>query len=212
MKILIACEFSGIVRDAFLAKGHDAWSCDIIAGVGERHIRGDVIKYLKEKWDLVIAHPPCTYISNLNSGLISKKHPQRRTERLFAMIPACEFFLCCLNANSPRIAVENPIPCPEALSRIGIRYSQIVQPWQYGHPYSKATCLWLKNLPALKSTKVVCPTMRLVATGGNNLVDKPKVKVGKTIIGSGRMHSIFHKGIADAMAEQWGSLGRMEIV
>lgn len=209
MRVLVACEFSGTVRDAFLARGHDAWSCDIMAGVGKRHIRGDVTKYLKEAWDLVIAHPPCTYISNLNSGLLSKKHPQRRAERLMEMFPAVEFFLCCLNANSPKIAVENPIPCPEALKLIGIKYSQIIQPWQYGHPYSKATCLWLKSLPLLVPTKIVHPTMRLVATGGNNLIAKPKVRVAKSVYGSGRMHSIFHVGVAKAMAEQWGILGEV---
>jgi hypothetical protein len=155
MRVLVACERSNTVRDAFLERGHDAYSCDIeIAKFPnpnyKRHIRGDVRPLLKEPWDLVIAHPPCTYLCN--SGV---RWLKTELGRINLMELACIFFLDCLSANAPRVCVENPIQHGYAKELIGIAPTQIIQPWQFGHGETKATCLWLKGLPNLKPTNIV---------------------------------------------------------
>ena len=154
MKILVACEFSGVVREAFRAKGHDAWSSDLLPADdgSEFHIQGDVLECLEDGWDMMIAHPPCTYLAS--SGLHwNKRIPGREDKTHEAMI----FFLNLIGEGFIRhgikkIAVENPI------GRISTEYrkpDQIIQPWQFGHTEQKATCLWLKNLPLLKHNNVV---------------------------------------------------------
>jgi hypothetical protein len=192
MKILIACEYSGTVRDAFRALGHDAVSCDLLPSdkPGPHH-QGDVSDIIGDGWDLMVAHPPCTYLCS--SGLHwNKKRPERaaKTEE------ALRFVEFLMNAPIPRIAIENPIGC---ISTRICKPDQTIQPWQFGHSESKATCLWLKRLPALTHTNVLpLPVtgrwQNQTASGQNRLApsaDRWKIR------------STTYQGIADAMASQW---------
>lgn len=187
MRVLIACEFSGRVRDAFRALGHDAISCDLLPTEAPGpHVQGDVRPLLRERWDVVIAHPPCTYLTNSGVRWLAED-PSRRVH----MEGAAEFFLACLAANAPRVCVENPIPHKYARALVG-RYSQIVHPWQFGHGETKATCLWLKGLPPLRPTDIVsgrAATVHRASPGP----DRWKVR------------SRTYPGIAAAMASQWGA-------
>lgn len=196
MKVLVACEFSGVVRDAFAARGHDAWSCDLLPSERNgQHIQGDVLAVLDNGWDLLIGHPPCTYLSN--SGVC---HLHTDPERWELMRKGAEFFRAILESPVKRVAVENPIPHKYALEIIGAKYSQVVQPYKFGHPESKATCLWLRKLPPLMPTRdwkakmqelPKCQQQRLhyLAPG----VERAKER------------SRTFQGIAEAMAEQWGT-------
>jgi hypothetical protein len=184
MKILIACEYSGTVRDAFIRRGHDAMSCDLLpTDVPGPHYQGDVRDILNDGWDLMIAHPPCTYLCS--SGLHWNK---RRPERAAKTEEALEFVQLLLEANIAKIALENPIGCISTQIR---KPDQTVQPWQYGHGEVKATCLWLKNLSKLNPT---------------NIVDGRKPRMWKLPPSADRwkIRSETYKGIAEAMAEQWG--------
>jgi len=187
MKVLIACEFSGVVRDAFRKKGHDAYSCDLLATGQSYHLQCDVMEIIEtRKWDLMIAHPPCTYLCN--SGV---RWLHSRPERFEKMILASIFFKQLLDASIDKIAVENPIMHSYALDAIGRKYDQKIQPWMFGHGETKATCLWLKNLPPLESTNIVEDrNQRILNMGPSN--DRSKIR------------SITYQGIANAMAEQWG--------
>ena len=145
MQVLIACEYSGRERDAFIDAGHEAWSADLLPGEGKyrrRHFQGNVLPLLREPWDLVIAHPPCTYLTALSAQWLVQSG---RREKLHA---SAEFFKACLNANAPRVAVENPTMLKYA-RRILSEPAQCIQPWQFGDPYTKRTCLWLRGLPPL---------------------------------------------------------------
>lgn len=192
MRVLVACEFSGVVREEFISKGHDAYSCDVLnpfwIRTNKRHLVQDVTPLLQEKWDLVIAHPPCTYLCN--SGV---RHLHEEEGRWEKFEEACNFFVMCLNANAEKVCVENPIMHGYAKNRIGYRYQQKVQPWWFGDPERKATCLWLKGLPRLKPTDVVRP-----------------FKSSCHRMPPGELRSYFRsvtpKGMARAMAEQWGTL------
>ena len=186
MKVLIACEFSAVVRDEFIKRGHDACSCDLQpSDRGGAHVQGDVRPLLKHRWDLVIAHPECTYITN--SGVRWLDESVERWKQLWA---ACEFFRDCLNANADKVAVENPIPHRYAARWIGTKYTQLIQPWQFGHGETKATCLWLKNLPPLKPTNVVSGRAHRI----HEMPPGPNRK---------RERSKTFQGIAEAMADQW---------
>lgn len=144
-RILIGCEFSGIVRDAFAARGHDAWSCDLLPSERPgKHFQCDVLTVYQDHWDLMIAHPPCTYLAS--SG--ARWFKDRRTEQDLAF----EFVKALLNAPIPHIALENPIGVLSTRIR---KPDQIIHPWQFGHGETKATCLWLKNLPGLQPTNIV---------------------------------------------------------
>jgi hypothetical protein len=152
MKVLVACEYSGKVRDAFRAKGHEAMSCDILpTDVEGPHYQGDVRDIINDGWDLMIAHPPCTYLTN--SGVTwLHKDPSRWAK----LDDGAAFFKMLLEAPVERIAIENPIMHKYAKERIGgVKQSQVVQPWMFGHMEQKATCLWLKNLPLLEPTNNV---------------------------------------------------------
>tara|TARA_B100000424_G_scaffold206369_1_gene163572 strand:+ start:34 stop:648 length:615 start_codon:yes stop_codon:yes gene_type:complete len=203
MKVLVACEFSGVVRDAFRAKGHDAYSCDIIPCEADEswHHQCDARELLKFDWDLLIAHPPCTYLTNsgvrhlhdhttIKGG--AKAKGLQGSERWVAMYEGAMLFKAFLDADIPRICVENPIPHKYARGYIG-KYTQIVQPWQYGHGETKATCLWLKGLPKLEPT---------------NVVDGRESRLHRLPPTEDRAHlrSITFPGIAQAMADQWGDL------
>ena len=195
MRILIACEFSGIVRDAFIARGHDAISCDLLPT--ERpgpHIQGDVLEILDNGWDMMIAHDPCTY--QCNSGVCWLHRAQERWQQLS---DSCEFTKKLLNADIEKIARENPIPHKYAIELIGRKYDQIIHPHMFGHPESKATCLWLKKLLQLKPTNNVKAEMEA-------LPKSQAQRIHWTPPGPNRwkIRSTTFPGIADAMAEQWG--------
>ena len=188
MKVLVACEFSGRVRDAFQARGHDAWSCDILPTEQPGlHIQGNVLAVLDAGWDLMVAHPPCTRLCNSGVRWLNERN------LWYDMDSAADFFGQLLNCDIPRIAIENPIPHKYAIKAIGRKYDQIIQPWQFGHGETKATCLWLKNLPKLKPTNIV-------AGREQRMFNMPKTPE------RGRLRSITFQGIADAMAAQWGEL------
>ena len=186
MKVLVACEFSGIVRDAFLERGHDAISCDLLPT--ERpgpHIQGDVTPLLREPWDLVIAHPPCTHLSNARA---------RWPVNFEALNTSIVFFKACQNANAPRIAVENPLPSKYARHFIG-EPDCWVEPFQFGHAHKKRTGLWLCGLP------ILLPKMQGVGrfptwTGS----------VAGEGVRDAKGRSRFWPGMAAAMADQWGTL------
>lgn len=149
MKILVACEFSGTVRDAFAARGHNAWSCDLLPSEKPgNHHQGDVRPLLRKHWDLIIAHPTCRYLAN--SGV---RWLDRDIQRWKLMWAGVNFFKVFLDIE--RGGIENPIPHKYALGWIGRKYDQIIQPWQFGHGETKATCLWLNNLPPLQPTNIV---------------------------------------------------------
>lgn len=186
-KILIACEFSGIVREAFKKKGHDAYSCDLLdTEIPGQHIKGDVLNILNDGWDMMIAFDPCTY--QCNSGVRWLYEILGRWELLEK---SCNFTNKLLKANIKKIARENPIPHYHALKLIGRKYDQIIQPWQFGHGETKATCLWLKNLPKLIPANIV--------EGREHKIHKmPPFK------NRGKKRSITYQGIAQGMADQWG--------
>ena len=152
MRVLVACEYSGTVRDAFAKLGHDAMSCDIIpTDVPGKHYQGNVLDIINDGWDLMIAHPPCTYLSNAGARFLYPKGILNE-DRLAKGLEAKEFFMKLYNANIPKICVENPIPSKVyALPN----YTQTIQPYEYGHPFKKKTCLWLKGLPKLIPTNIV---------------------------------------------------------
>tara|TARA_R100000541_G_scaffold21047_1_gene30848 strand:+ start:349 stop:927 length:579 start_codon:yes stop_codon:yes gene_type:complete len=192
MKVLIACEYSGIVRDAFAAKGHDAWSCDIIpTEITGNHFQGDVLEHLDKGWDMMIAHPPCTYLSNAGARFLYPKG-KLNEDRYKLGLKAKEFFMALYNAPINKICVENPIS-----SKIFAlpKYSQIIQPYEYGHPIQKRTCLWLKNLFELKPTHIIFKRQSTKIPG--NWFNKGGKDRQKN-------RSKFFQGIAQAMADQWG--------
>ena len=192
MKVLVACEYSGIVRSAFTEKGHDAWSCDILpTEIEGNHIQGDVLKHLDEGWDLIIAHPPCTYLSNAGARFLYPKGFLNE-DRYKLGLEARKFFMTLFNAPANKICVENPIA-----SKIYDlpKYSQIVQPYEYGHPIQKKTCLWLKNLPKLNATNVISERQSTKIPG--NWFNKGGKERQKN-------RAKFFPGIAHAMANQWG--------
>ena len=193
MRVLVACEFSGTVRDAFTARGHDAWSCDLLPSeTPGRHILGDVRSALGQGWDLMIAHPPCTYLAT--SGLHWNKRILGRSK---LTEEAIEFVRLLLAAPIQKIAVENPIGCISTRVR---KPDQIIQPWQFGHDASKATCFWLKNLAPLTPTNVLpggrtARRANQTASGQNRLPPSPD---------RWKLRSVTYAGIAAAMADQWG--------
>lgn len=185
MRVLIACEFSGIVRDAFRSRGHDAWSVDLLPTEGDPkwHIEGDAIQAASSsRWDLMISHPPCTHLAVSGARWFKGKEAEQGA--------AVEFVKKLLNAPVPRIALENPISIISSRIR---KPDQIIQPWQFGHGEVKATCLWLKGLPPLKPTKIVdgrVPRVHFTSPGPNRWKERSRTMTG----------------IAAAMADQWGRL------
>jgi hypothetical protein len=205
MRVLVACEFSGTVRDAFLARGHDAWSCDLLSTESDdtddkatRHLQGDVKQFLGDEWDLMIAHPPCTYLCS--SGMHWNK---RRPERAALTTEALGFVASLLVCDAiPRICVENPIGI---ISTYFWKPTQIIHPHQFGHDASKATCLWLKNLPPLRPTQNVAPRMINGKPRWANQTDSGQNRLPPSK-NRWKLRSETYPGIADAMADQWGSL------
>ena len=202
MRVLIACEESQEVCKAFRAKGHNAFSCDIqecSGGHPEWHIQDDVLKHL-DGWDLIIAHPPCTYLSNAGARWLWAGY-RLNIERYEKGLDARAFFMKLWHANCPCICIENPIPSSIYFLP---SCSQIVRPYEYGHPYSKKTCLWLKGLPPLKPTDIVADHIPFVSSGSYSKTHDQKYKGASRKGGSAKSRSKTFSGIAKAMAEQWG--------
>ncbi len=196
MKVLIACEYSGTVRDAFRARGHDAMSCDLLpTDVPGPHYQGDVQEILRDGWDLMIAHPPCTYLS------VSGMHWTRRGLRDPQLTEdALAFVRLLMDAPIPRIAVENPVSIISTTIR---RPDQTVQPWMFGHDASKKTCLWLKGLPLLKTTQIMEPRIVNGRERWGNQTDSGQNRLGPSP-DRWKIRSATYAGIAAAMAAQWG--------
>ncbi len=181
IRVLIACEFSGIVREAFKAKGHEALSCDLLPSeIQGNHYQGDVRDIINDGWDLMIAHPPCTHLAVSGARWFKDKKIEQKE--------ALDFVRFLMDANIPKIAIENPISIISSHIR---KPDQIIQPWQFGHGETKATCLWLKNLTLLQPT---------------DIVDGRKDRIHKLPPSENRWkeRSRTYTGIAQAMAEQWG--------
>lgn len=226
LKVLIACEESQRVCTEFRKLGHQAYSCDIVEPSGkhpEWHILGDALRIISPRkttdtiefetmdgirhgflgqWDLIIAHPPCTYLSNAGACRLYPKKGQLNQERYKQGLKSKEFFMRFLNADCDHICVENPIP-----SRIFElpRYTQTVQPYEFGQPYSKKTCLWLKGLPKLKPTKLITEYKPYVSCGTSTNKGNPDKAGVSRRGGAAKVRSKTFKGIAKAMAEQWSA-------
>ena len=184
MKVLVACESSGRVRNAFRSLGHDAWSCDLLDSEDEsaHHIKGDCLEVIRDGWDLMVAHPPCTHLAVSGSRWFPEKVASGEQKE------AIEFFLALARSPISRIAIENPI-C--IMSSVWRQPDQVVQPWQFGHGETKATCFWLKGLPPLVPTKIVQgrePRVHHMPPGPNRWKERSRT----------------YEGIAEAMASQWG--------
>jgi hypothetical protein len=182
MRVLVACEFSGVVREAFRARGHDAWSCDLLPSEqAGPHIIGNVLEYLTAGWDLMIAHPPCTRLAVSGARWFKEKAAEQ--------VAALEFVQALLDATIKRIALENPISVISTRIR---KPDQIIQPWQFGHGETKATCFWLKGLPLLRPTDIVegrHARVHLAPPSPERWKDRSRT----------------YPGIANAMAAQWGA-------
>jgi site-specific DNA-cytosine methylase len=198
VRVLVACEFSGAVRDAFAAKGHDAWSCDLLPSeTPGNHLQCDAREaFGKGSWDLIVAHPPCTHLAVSGAKHFHKKRKRQRR--------ALEFFLACLNAPAPMVCVENPVSVVASHIRPA---DQTVQPWMFGHEATKTTCLWLKNLPPLRPTKIVGKGEFVIyrkKDGSTTRLPKWYAEVWNEKRGTwGRLRSRTFPGMAAAMAGQW---------
>jgi len=191
MKVLVACEYSGIVRDAFLSCGHDAMSCDLLPtdSPGPHH-QGDVCDIINDGWELMIAHPPCTHLAVSGARWFKDKQKEQAE--------ALDFVRFLLNAPIDKIALENPVSIISSRIR---KPNQIIQPWQFGHPESKATCLWLKGLEPLKPTNI----LPLPPSGRwQNQTPSGQNKLGPSE-DRWKLRSATYKGVAQAMAQQWGN-------
>ena len=192
MRVLVACEESGVVRDAFIARGHDAISCDILPTRSPGpHLQGDVTQWLHGDWDLMIAHPPCTYLARSGMRWLKDQPPLKSgkpvgAERRRLLAESIQFFERLMYCGIPKICIENPISF-----LIPIKETQVIHPWQFGHGETKATGLWLRNLPPLVPT---------------NIVEGREARIHKMPPGPDRARdrSVTYAGIAAAMAEQWG--------
>lgn len=182
MRVLVACEYSGVVRDAFLAKGHEAMSCDLLPTESPGpHYQGDMFHVTDYPWDLIIAHPPCTHLSVSGARHFEAKKMDGRQQS------AVSFFMKIAKLDCPRIAIENPICIMSSLYR---KPDQVIQPWQFGHGETKATCLWLKGLPLLQPTDIV--------EGREAIIHKMPPSEDRW-----KLRSTTYTGIAKAMADQW---------
>jgi len=194
MKVLVACEYSGIVREAFASKGHNAWSCDLLPTdqPSDKHIQGDVLEIINNDWNLIIAHPPCTHLSVSGAARWAEKVADGRQQA------AIKFVEDIWNANCPFIAVENPVGALSTRSKLG-KASQYIQPYEFGHAEQKKTGLWLKGLPKLIPTDVI---------DVSNLPDNQRQRLHYLPPSKDRwkIRSTTFQGIANAMADQWGNL------
>lgn len=186
MRVLIACEYSGRVRDAFISQGHDAVSCDLLPTESPGpHLQCDVLEVLEQGWDMLIAFPPCTHLCVSGARWFAQKRADGRQQE------AISFFMQIAKCSIPRKAIENPVGI---MSRIWRKPDQIVQPWQFGHAETKRTCLWLERVPPLLYTKII-------QTGLQNRIHRLPPSDDRA-----KLRSLTYQGIADAMATQWGGL------
>lgn len=196
MRVLVACEYSGVVRDSFNALGHEATSCDLLPTDSPGpHYQGDVFDIIGDGWDLMIAHPPCTFLCNSGVRWLSTD-----ITRWPSMIEGAVFFRRLLEAPIPRIAVENPVMHRYAASIIGSRQTQIVQPWMFGHRETKATGLWLRGLSPLTPTNDVKAQMMQLPVG-----QRSRVHYASPGPDRWKLRSLTYAGVAAAMAMQWGA-------
>lgn len=201
MKVLVACEESGVVREAFVKNGHDAWSCDLLpTRIPGNHIQDDILSHLNDDWDLVIAHPPCTFLTVAGNKWMkpeySSRFPNRQRERELSI----EFFMEFVNCSAPKFCIENPIGI---ISTVYRKPDQIIHPYHFGHNFSKATCYWLKGLPKLQPTNIVEPEWYTFKSGKRMSMEHFKLSsLSKEV--RARERSKTPQGIADAMADQWG--------
>jgi hypothetical protein len=209
VKVLVGCEYSGIVRDAFTALGHDAMSCDLLPteSPGPHH-QGDVLDILGDGWDLAVFHPPCTYLTNAANGSLWSTKPSRPDAlkgpaRWAALIDGATFVRRLLDCDIPRIAIENPVMNGHAQKIVGRRPDQTIQPWMFGHTESKAICLWLRGLPPLITGEDAQAAMM-------QLPRTERTRIHYTPPGPDRakIRSRFYPGVAEAMALQWGGDAR----
>jgi len=199
MRVLVGCEYSGRVRQAFRDLGHDAWSCDVLPSDdnSKYHIQGDVVNVLNDGWDIGIFHPPCTYLTNSGVAWLHKQ-----PERWALLDEGARFFKLLLDAPIERVAVENPIMHKYAKERIGnVKQSQVIQPWMFGHMEQKATCLWLKNLPLLTETNNVKDEMMSLPVS-----ERQRMHYLPPSKDRWKIRSTTYSGIAKAMASQWGGI------
>jgi site-specific DNA-cytosine methylase len=193
MRVLVACEHTGVVRDAFARRGHEAWSCDLLPSTTPGlHYQGDVRDVLDQGWDLMIAHPPCTHLAVSGARWFKDKQAEQAE--------ALDFVRLLLAAPIDRIALENPVSIISSKIR---KPDQIIQPWMFGHEATKTTCLWLKNLPFLTPTDIVDKGARHVTKSGRSLPDWYNLPPSED---RWKIRSKTFQGIANAMADQWGAL------
>jgi hypothetical protein len=198
MRVLIACEFSGIVREAFRKRGHDAWSCDLEpTEIEGQHIEGNVLPHLEDGWDLLIAHPPCTFLTVTGNKWFKPQYHDRFPLRHEQREQAVTFFMAFATCSIPRICIENPVGIMSTRWR---KPDQIIQPFQFGHPEPKKTCLWLENLPPLMATKLMEPEYRMSKSGKRMAKwyfdPSPSPERQKN-------RNRTFTGVAEAMADQW---------
>ena len=202
MKILIACEFSGTVREAFTKLGHDVTSCDLEpTSLPGKHYQGSVLDILNDEWDMMVAHPPCTYLTVTGNKWFKDEYKDRFPNRQQDRKDAIEFFMALVNANIPKIVIENPIGI---MSTIYQKPSQIIQPWQFGHEASKSTCLWIKGLPLLKPTNIVSKGEFVTFKSGKRMTKWYADAAKYSHKERAKIRNTTFQGIADAMADQWG--------
>lgn len=200
MKVLIGCEESAIVREAFAKFGHDAWSCDLLPSrIPGKHIQADILTVLNDGWDLAIFHTPCTYLANSGVRWLYNKDGSRNIKRWEFMERDALLFKATMEAKIPRKANENPIMHKYAVEIIGRRQDQVIQPSMFGHTESKATCLWLQNLPLLVATNNVSEIMKTMSKKETQRIHYMPPSPDRQ-----RKRSETFPGIAQAMAQQWG--------
>lgn len=202
MRVLVACEESQAVCIEMRRIEHEAYSCDLqpcSGGHPEWHLQVDALEMLKLKWDMIIAHPPCTYLTNAGARWLWAGH-ELNQERYRKGLEGKAFFMAIFNADCPKIAVENPVP--SAVFEMS-PCTQVIQPYEFGHPYSKKTCLWLKGLPPLKPTQILEDHIPYVSSGSYSKSHDSKYKGASRKGGAAKMRSKTFPGIAKAMAEQW---------
>jgi site-specific DNA-cytosine methylase len=196
MKVLIACEFSGTVRDAFIAKGCDAMSCDLLPTEKDGpHYQGDVRDILGDGWDLMVAHPPCTHLAVSGAKWFSKKQRQQAE--------ALDFVRLLMDCQVPRWCIENPVSVISTKIR---KPDQIIQPWQFGHEATKTTCLWLNGLPKLTPTKIVGKGEFVTFASGNRMAKWYADAARLSPLQRAKVRSQTFDGIANAMADQWSGV------
>lgn len=205
MKVLVACEFSQTVTKAFREKGHEAYSCDIVDCEfnPEWHIKGDASLIINQGWDLMIAHPPCTYLTVTGNKWMKPEYRDRFPDRPKQREDAIAFFKMLYEADIPKIAIENPIGIMSTVLR---KPDQIIQPYQFGHSASKSTCLWLKGLPNLKPTNIVEKGEFITYKSGKRMSKWYAEAASKSPEERAKIRNRTFQGIADAMADQWSNL------